>query len=131
MQLRFECSGTISFLIQFQIANSVNDPNQIGNTPSNLCIIDYSHGMTGSAHDAAAFANTAAGRFPDWLFNSNKFAWADSAYTLNAQTVPVHKKPASLLRHNALFDKAVSHIRVHSEHTMGALKGRWQCLHDL
>lgn len=94
-------------------------------------IVDYSHGMTGSAHDAAAFESTAAARFPDWFFKGNEFAWADSAYTLDARTIPVHKKPASLIHNNMRFDKAVASLRVRSEHTMGVLKGRWQCLRGL
>ena len=104
---------------------------QIGNTPSNLCIVDYAHGMTGSAHDAAAFAHTAAARYPDWLFKGNEFAWTDSTYTLTSRTIPVHRRPASLIRRNAIFDAAVSHLHVRSEHCMGALKGRWQCLRGL
>ncbi|KDQ17750.1 hypothetical protein BOTBODRAFT_29902 [Botryobasidium botryosum FD-172 SS1] len=104
---------------------------QIGNVPSNLRIVDYSHGMTGSAHDASAFESTAAARFPDWIFQGNEFGWADSAYTLTARTIPVHKKPASLVPNNMRFDKAVASLRVRSEHTMGALKGRWQCLRGL
>jgi hypothetical protein len=48
----------------------------IGNTPSNLCIIDFSHGMTGSAHDANAFEHTAAAVYPNWFFEGEEFAWA-------------------------------------------------------
>ncbi len=55
----------------------------------------------------------------------------DSAYSVNSRTIPVHKKPASLDPKNALFDKMVAHIRVRSEHCMGALKGRFQCLRGL
>ncbi|KZP09658.1 hypothetical protein FIBSPDRAFT_914037 [Athelia psychrophila] len=91
----------------------------IGNVPSNLRIVDYSHGMTGSAHDARAFEHTAAALHPNWLFDENEFAWADSAYQVNACTIPVHKKPACLLPENILFNKT---------HCMGALKGRFQCL---
>ncbi len=29
---------------------------------------------------------------------------------------------------NILFDIKVAHLRIRSEHCMGALKGRWQCL---
>ena len=87
--------------------------------------------MTGSAHDARAFEHTAAATTPDWLFDGEEFAWADSAYTANARTIPVHKRPASLLPENALFDKTVAHLRVRSEHCMGALKGRFQCLRGL
>jgi len=101
---------------------------QIGNVPSNLWVVGYSHGFTGSAHDSAAFQHTAATRFPDWFFNGQEFAWVDSAYALTIQTIPVHKEPASRLRQNAIFDKAMSQLRVRSEHCMGALKGRFQCL---
>ena len=106
-------------------------PQQIGNVPSNLRIVDYSHGFTSSAHDSAAFQHTAAARFPDWFFGGEEFAWVDSAYALTIHTIPVHKEPASRLRRNAIFDKAVSRLRVRSEHCMGALKGRFQCLRGL
>lgn len=87
--------------------------------------------MTGSAHDARAFEHTAAALHPNWLFAENEFAWADSAYQVNARTIPVHKKPACLLPENTLFDKTVAHLRIRSEHCMGALKGRFQCLRGL
>lgn len=104
---------------------------QIGNVPSNLRIVDYSHGHTGSAHDATAFEYTAASQHPEWLFTGSEFAWVDSAYTLDSRTIAVHKKPASLTAENIIFDKMVSHIRIRSEHCMGALKGRFQCLRGL
>jgi hypothetical protein len=87
--------------------------------------------MTGSAHDAAAFEHTAAAKYPHWFFEGNEFAWADSAYTVNSRTIPVHKQPASLDPVNTLFDKLVAHLRIRSEHCMGALKGRFQCLRGL
>ena len=87
--------------------------------------------MTGSAHDSSAFKHTAAGKYPDWFFSDREFAWTDSGYAVDKRTIAVHKKPASLEPQNALFDKAVSHLRVRSEHCMGALKGRWQCLRGL
>jgi hypothetical protein len=93
--------------------------------------VDYSLGYTGAAHDALAFQHTAAFRHPNYLFQGDEFAWADSAYPLSECVIPVHKKPASNIRQNAIFDRAVSHIRVRSEHCMGALKGRFQCLRGL
>lgn len=45
--------------------------------------------------------------------------------------IPVFKEPASNIPKNAMFNRRVSHIRVRSEHTMGALKGRFQCLRGL
>lgn len=94
-------------------------------------MVDYSHGLTGSAHDAWAFEGTAVAKYPDWFFKGEEFAWIDSAYPLTPQAIPVHRKPASLLPHNAAFDHAVANLLVHSEHCMGALKGRFQCLHGL
>jgi hypothetical protein len=93
--------------------------------------VDYAHGPTGSAHDAAAFEHTAAFKYPDWFFEGEEFAWTDSAYSLTSRSIPVHKQPAALLPENAIFDRTVSHLRVRSEHCMGALKGRFQCLHGL
>ena len=77
---------------------------QIGNIPSNLRIVDYSHGHTGSAHDSMAFESTAAAKYPDWLFEGQEFAWGNSAYPLSPHMIPVHKKPATLRRENAIFD---------------------------
>ena len=104
---------------------------QIGNVPSNLHIVDYLHGMTGSAHDSAAFAHTGAAKHPDWFFDGDEFAWADSAYAVNSRTIPIHKQPASFIYENALFNGVVSHLRVRSEHCIGVLKGRFQCLRGL
>lgn len=93
--------------------------------------MDYAHGYPGSVHDAAAFEHTGAFKYPDWFFEGEEFAWTDSAYGLSSRTIPVHKEPASLRRENSIFDRAVSHVRVRSEHCMGALKGRFQCLRGL
>ncbi|KIL53860.1 hypothetical protein M378DRAFT_1068376 [Amanita muscaria Koide BX008] len=68
---------------------------QVGNVPSSLRIVDYSHGLTGATHDATAFENTAAARFPNYLFQGQEFAWTDSAYPLGERVIPVHKMPAS------------------------------------
>lgn len=57
----------------------------------------------------------------------NLHGWI-SAYGINSHTIPVHKQPAFLDPANAYFDKVVAHFCVQSEHCMGALKGRFQCL---
>ena len=45
--------------------------------------------------------------------------------------IPVFKDPAARQPQNTIFNKYVSRIRVHSEHCMGAIKGRFQCLRGL
>ncbi|KIK80389.1 hypothetical protein PAXRUDRAFT_158828 [Paxillus rubicundulus Ve08.2h10] len=93
----------------------------IGNLPSNLHIVDYSHGMTGSAHDSWAFEHTTTSKFPNWFFQGEEFAWADSVYGVSPQAIPVHKKPATSLPENTACHYAVTNLHVHSEHCMGAL----------
>ena len=51
--------------LNLQVSQSVfsqafSDLKQVGNVPSTLRVVDYSHGLTGAAHDAAAFEHTAA-----------------------------------------------------------------------
>lgn len=104
---------------------------QIGNVPSNLRIVDFSHGHTGSCHDALAFEGTAAYKYPNWLFSGEEFAWMDSAYPCTSRSIPIHKEPLSLIPRNTIFDRYVSRLHVRSEHAMGALKGRFQCLQGL
>nr|GAT46832.1 predicted protein [Mycena chlorophos] len=104
---------------------------QIGNIPSSLRIVDYSLGHTGSAHDQLAFEGTAAYKYPEWLFEGEEFGLFDSAYTLTRWSICIIKEPAAQQPDNMAFNKKVSHLRVWSEHCMGALKGRWQCLRGL
>ncbi|KAG8794385.1 hypothetical protein FRC12_024712 [Ceratobasidium sp. 428] len=104
---------------------------QIGCVGSNLRIIDYSVGLTGSAHDAIAFEKTAASQFSELIFQDDEFAWADSAYTASYRVISIHKAPANLDPKAQIFDTAVSRIRIRSEHCNAALKGRWQSLKGL
>lgn len=70
---------------------------QIGSVPSNLRIVDYVHGFTGSAHDATVFEHSAAVKYEDWFFDGEEFAWTDSAYGVSPRSIPVHKEPVSRL----------------------------------
>jgi len=67
---------------------------KIANVPSNLRIVDYFLGMTGSAHDAV--------RHPEWFFDRDEFAWTDSAYTVNSRTILVHKQSAPSFYENTV-----------------------------
>lgn len=70
-------------------------------------------------------------KYENWFFDGEEFAWTDSAYGVSPRSIPVHKEPASRLRSNTLFDIQVSRLRVRSEHCIGELKGRFQCLRGL
>lgn len=78
--------------------------------PSNLWIVDYAHGLTGSAYDASAFEHMAAAKYADWFFERDEFAWVDSAYPVTLRTIPVHKCPAALLAENTTFDSAIANL---------------------
>ncbi|KDN42009.1 hypothetical protein RSAG8_07054, partial [Rhizoctonia solani AG-8 WAC10335] len=104
---------------------------QIGCIGSSLRIIDYSVGLTGSAHDAIAFEQTAAFKYPELVFKDDEFAWTDSAYSASYRVIPVHKAPANLDPKVQLFDYGVSRLRIRSEHCNGAIKARWQSLKGL
>jgi len=47
------------------------------------------------------------------------------------QMIPAHHQPALFQPENAMFDHAVAHLHIRSEHCMGALKGWFQCLWGL
>jgi hypothetical protein len=88
-------------------------------------------GRTGSAHDAVAFKGTAAYLHPELIFKNDEFAFTDSAYSASFRVIPIHKAPANLDPRVRAFDKAVSRLRVKSEHCNGLLKGRFQSLKSL
>ncbi|KAG9084216.1 hypothetical protein FRC06_004162 [Ceratobasidium sp. 370] len=88
-------------------------------------------GFTGATHDSLAFHETAAYKHPDLIFCNDEFAWADSAYTPSYRVIPIHHTPANLNPRVRAFDKAVSHLRVRSEHCNGSIKLRFQCLRGM
>lgn len=104
---------------------------QIINMFKSLRIVDFVVGFTGSAHDSAAFQYSSIIQNPRWLLEPGEFMYADSAYTNSSDVIAVHKRPAADDPLNKQFDTAVAHIRIRSEHCMGALKGRWQSLRGL
>ncbi|KZT39961.1 hypothetical protein SISSUDRAFT_1002838, partial [Sistotremastrum suecicum HHB10207 ss-3] len=53
---------------------------QVINLFSNLRIVDYVTGFTGSAHDSSVFEHAGVVKYADWFFGPNEFIWADSAY---------------------------------------------------
>ena len=79
--------------------------------------------MSASAHDTSAFQSTGAAKYPEFFFQGNEFAWADFAYLCTLCMMPIHKKLTPDDPRNAVFDKAVSHSQVQSEHCIGVWRG--------
>ena len=90
-------------------------------------------GWAGSVHDNRCFRNSNLNLQRNKYFEQNQYLLGDSAYTPSRIIVPAYKKapfqelPAALKRFNTILAK----VRIISEHTIGILKGRFQCLKGL
>jgi hypothetical protein len=97
----------------------------------NLRIIDYVVGHTGSKHDSSAFKDSWTAQHHTELFPGDEWIWTDSAYALEGWSTAPYKKPLSDKPNNRTFNYYLSRIRVHSEHAIGYLKGRFNSLRGL
>jgi hypothetical protein len=96
-------------------------------------IVDYSVGHTGSVHDSWAFRSTRTCKEHECIFGLDEWMWADSAYPSETWSVSPFKKPAKheLSPDQKTFNYHLSKIRIHVEHAIGLLKGRFQSLFEL
>ncbi|KAF8579788.1 hypothetical protein K439DRAFT_1620305 [Ramaria rubella] len=83
---------------------------QLISTP-NLRIVDYGVGLPGSQHDATAWKGTRIPQEHEHLLGRDE--------------------PDKDLPENTRYNYYVSRVRVHSEHCVGFLKGRWSSLRGL
>ncbi|SJX60076.1 uncharacterized protein SRS1_25050 [Sporisorium reilianum f. sp. reilianum] len=95
----------------------------------NLKIIEYMVGSPGSTHDSSAFARSDIFANPHHYLAKGEWIWADLGYRLLEHIVSPYRHSASLASEDfKQFNKALSNVRIRSEHAIGYLKGCFQAL---
>ncbi|KIJ28342.1 hypothetical protein M422DRAFT_140947, partial [Sphaerobolus stellatus SS14] len=80
---------------------------------------------------STAFQESCAFKEHDTLFQQGEWLWVDSAYPVETWCVTPYKRPAADIEENKAYSYWVSRVRIHSEHAIGLLKGRFQSLKGL
>lgn len=91
----------------------------------------YLAGWPGSTHDNRVFKSSNLYKERDSYFSALEYLIGDSAYSNSTIMVPSFKKTrqeVNLDRNKELFNFNLSKVRIKSEHCIGLLKGRFQCL---
>jgi hypothetical protein len=90
-------------------------------------------GWPASAHDNRIFRNCTLYQSPGAFFSPGQYILGDSAFQNMPFMVSAYKKPyqSRLSRPNERFNKRLSKARVHSEHCIGMLKGRFPFLRQI
>ena len=115
-----------------------------------LIVADYAVGHTSSVHDSFAFRSTHVFKEHERILAPGEWIWADSAYPTESWCVAPFRKPAGgeLSADQRTYNYHVSRVspyfvslsiltildcqvRIHSEHAIGLLKGRFQVLCEL
>ncbi|SAM84232.1 uncharacterized protein UBRO_20817 [Ustilago bromivora] len=100
--------------------------------PHNLKINEYVVGCPGSTHDSSTFAKSDIFKNPHHYLAKGEWIWAHLGYGLSEHIVSPYGRLASLASEEfQQFNKAVSNIRIQSEHAIGYLKGCFQALRGM
>ena len=94
-------------------------------------ILYYNAGWPGSTHDNRVFRNSKLFYNRGEYFSKHEYLLGDSAYSASPVMVQAFKKQASvatLPANNEYFNTCLAKVRISSEHCIGMLKGRFQCL---
>jgi hypothetical protein len=94
-------------------------------------VIYYNAGWPGSTHDNRVFRNTRLFKKREEYFSLYEYLLGDSAYSCSSIMVQSFKKAAGqavLPRNKENFNNLLAQVRISSEHCIGILKGRFQCL---
>ena len=97
-------------------------------------ILYYLAGWPGSTHDNRVFKSSNLYKKRNEYFSPLEYIIGDSAYSTSSIMVPAFKKPrneVNLVRNKELFNTQLSKLRIKSEHCLGLIKGRFQCLKGL
>jgi hypothetical protein len=91
----------------------------------------YNAGWPGSTHDNRVWRNSRLFRKREEYFSYLEYILGDSAYSSSSVMVQAFKKHAAtayLPRDQENFNTLLAQVRIASEHCIGILKGRFQCL---
>ena len=94
-------------------------------------IIALHTGCPRSASDWTVFKRMQDFQQLELFFAPGEFLLADAVYDVSSYFISPYKFPASKDPENAALNYYLDQSRVHSEHCIGILKGRWQSLRDL
>jgi len=87
-------------------------------------------GWPDSIHDNRIWANSNIYLSKERYFGNKEFLLGDSAFSASSVMVPAFKKSpnANLSEMRTYFNMKLARIRIKSEHCIGLLKARFQCL---
>ena len=90
-------------------------------------------GWPGSVHDNRSWRNSKVFNNAQLFFGDGEYLLADSAYSACLYIVQSFKKVSgtNLSRHQEFFNTMLGRARVKSEHCIGILKNRFQCLKQM
>ena len=97
-------------------------------------ILYYLAGWPGSTHDNRVLKSSNLYLNRENYFSHLEYLLGDSAYSNSSIMVPAFKKGRNetvLPRDKELFNTHLARVRIKSEHCIGILKGRFQCLKGL
>ena len=94
-------------------------------------IIFYIAGWPGSTHDNRVLRNSNIFYNRGDYFSKREYLLGDSAYSASTIMVQSFKKQASVAKlpaNHEFFNTCLAQVRITSEHCIGVLKGRFNCL---
>ena len=87
-------------------------------------------GWPGSVHDNRVWTQSSVHQSKEEHFNEKEYLLGDSAFKALSIMIPAFKKPfgGGLGVEESMFNTKLAKVRIKSEHCIGLLKARFQCL---
>jgi len=87
-------------------------------------------GCPGSVHDNRVWESSEIYLVTDTYFDQKEYLPGDSAFSASEEMIPAFKKGhnSNLSEEKRFFNTELAKVRIKSEHCIGLLKARFQCL---